>query len=781
MKNVIVGQHYERFRKKSYNKFNKVFTEADIRSFIREHLFDFFNEYSLRTYAHVLVALENELVDVIINAIDCIRCGHIEDARDEMNIIFQELANLTENQAKYVASVMLRDLQQVLNHCNFNHTYMILNMNNNSGPSNRGHFNENIERLNSDDFRENLDRYANQLCQQINQWLDNLNIPQIQDTGIREVVVNDLAADIIDRLKYLELNQINTADEDELEALKYQIFKWINKLVGDDNQETINNARILLDKIRSVPIPLLIHPRAPQYTLVECPNPECYQDPMRPCLGEFGPGTCSEINRKLRPPTPCCTRAGEEVPCPAEQCCIRETCPEILESQGLVKSQNKSYSTNQDYYRRSPKPQTQSQPLQQPQSSSSGYQSSQDQSSASDKYYTVPDSLQSQEKQLPHSQDQSFGLDPQKPQTFPSSYQSPQSPASVQDKYFASPSSPQNQVKQLPYNQDQSFSLGQQQPQTFPSSYQSQSQASAKDKYSASPDNQKIRERTPAYNRDKSFGLGQTYGPSNKKWTSNTGSKSNAHGPMQSKRPLVNEDIQQSMFDVGGPSGITNSPQGAQTSISIVPGPARPTPHPSIKKILADYDAYLKEWVKKVSIPMNTPSEKQAADKARLDLYNGVYKTITKMKLDPKIFGNPLYFKELFNEEIEKLIKNLPKSKQLEIEKPALSAELLKKTLEMNNLIRSLNVSSTYKQHVIDCVENNSPRAPPLANETDQQNEEIEKHNVADYYILHRRYKDEDNVKANFHKKNFLKSLDDYLENIKKRHDLIGIETYGYA
>ncbi|XP_050558621.1 uncharacterized protein LOC118279575 isoform X1 [Spodoptera frugiperda] len=735
MKNVIMGQQHGRSRKKPYNRYKKVLTEADFRDFIREHLFDFFNEYSLMVCDQVLVNLENELLDVIIDTIDCIRCGHIEDARNEMIVIFQELANLTEKQAKYIASMILRDLQEILNHCNFNHTYMILNMSS-SGPSNRSGHNQSIERINSDDLRMNLDRYASQLCEQINQWLDTLNLPQLQDSGNREVVVNDLAGDIIDRLKYRELNHtMKNGDEDELEALKYQIFKWINKIVGDDNQETIGNARQLLDKIRSLPVPILIHPKnnAGRFSVVECPNPECYGDPMRPCLGETGPGTCSEVNRILRPQSVSDPRPSSP-PRPGEPCCKRETCPEVVKSKRGATGPSQP-TTYQDSYRR------RSQEQSPPQAFGNAYQSPQAQGSDRDKYSISPESQ--------YSQDQSFNLEPHPPP--PSAYDKPQGQDGAPDKCFTVP------------DDRQAFGLDQQQPNTFSGSYQSpQNQSNAKDfLYSSGPQGQG---KQFPYNQDPSFGAGQS-GPSYKEWASNDRS----FGP-------------KSMQDAGvGPSGVSSSPQGAQTSVPIAPGSARPTPLPSVKKIYADYDTYLKNWVQRVPMAMNTTSEKQNADKARMDLYNGVWKTITKMKLDPKIFGNPLYFKEVFNDEIEKLMKSLPKSKQLEIEKPALKDELLKKTLEMNDLIRSLNVSGTYKQQVIDCIENNSPRRPPLINETDQQNEEIEKHNVADYYILHRRYKDDDNVKANFHKKNFLKSLDDYLENMKKRHSLLGMQTYAYA
>ncbi|XP_028159354.1 uncharacterized protein LOC114352093 [Ostrinia furnacalis] len=92
----------------------------------------------------------------------------------------------------------------------------------------------------------------------IDNWLSTLKIPQIHDKGFREIVVNDLAGDIIDRHKYLELNPSSKGtDESELEQLKYQIFKWVNKLVGEDRHETVEHASELMNKIQSIPVPML--------------------------------------------------------------------------------------------------------------------------------------------------------------------------------------------------------------------------------------------------------------------------------------------------------------------------------------------------------------------------------------------------------------------------------------------------------------------------------------------------------------------------------------------
>ncbi|KAH9633078.1 hypothetical protein HF086_003928 [Spodoptera exigua] len=90
-------------------------------------------------------------------------------------------------------------------------------------------------------------------------WLDNLGLPETFNNGYKEVAINDLAGDIVDRHKYLEINP--NAKENELEHLKYQIFKWINKIVGEENLETITHADDLMRRIKKIPVPMLVRPQ----------------------------------------------------------------------------------------------------------------------------------------------------------------------------------------------------------------------------------------------------------------------------------------------------------------------------------------------------------------------------------------------------------------------------------------------------------------------------------------------------------------------------------------
>ncbi|KAJ0170132.1 hypothetical protein K1T71_014060 [Dendrolimus kikuchii] len=99
--------------------------------------------------------------------------------------------------------------------------------------------------------KESTDTYLQNLRTQIDEWLSKLNLPHV-DNKFKEVAVNELANDILDRHKYLKLNTTRRNAVDELEHLKYQIFKWINKVVGEENSETINHADDLMKRIKSI-------------------------------------------------------------------------------------------------------------------------------------------------------------------------------------------------------------------------------------------------------------------------------------------------------------------------------------------------------------------------------------------------------------------------------------------------------------------------------------------------------------------------------------------------
>lgn len=94
-----------------------------------------------------------------------------------------------------------------------------------------------------------------EVTRKIDEWLIEI-LPNIKNNVSRRFAINDLATDIVDRQIYLKINPSSYISEyEELETLKYQIFKWINKMIGEDILETIKYASELKDRIQSIPTP----------------------------------------------------------------------------------------------------------------------------------------------------------------------------------------------------------------------------------------------------------------------------------------------------------------------------------------------------------------------------------------------------------------------------------------------------------------------------------------------------------------------------------------------
>lgn len=97
--------------------------------------------------------------------------------------------------------------------------------------------------------------YFKAVAREIDEWLTEI-LPDTKNNVSRRHAVNDLAAEIIDRQKYLNINPSSYVSEyEELETLKYQIYKWINKIIGENNLETIKRAIELKDRIHFLSTP----------------------------------------------------------------------------------------------------------------------------------------------------------------------------------------------------------------------------------------------------------------------------------------------------------------------------------------------------------------------------------------------------------------------------------------------------------------------------------------------------------------------------------------------
>ncbi|KAL0859317.1 hypothetical protein ABMA27_011119 [Loxostege sticticalis] len=514
-------------------------TEKEVRDCISDEL-KLFLETCSRTNSVDLKDIEIEIIDYIIDSIQAIRSATDRCVESELIMLLcQEIENITWYDArKFVQKLLVlvknmfssdttnQDVEQSVS--NQTQSYVVLQNTSNSYPHHKTNTNEDFH--NSSDFSigaiskadidANLDAYMDQLTSQIDQWLASLpmQIPQAHDSGFRQVVVHDLAGDILDRHKYLELNPSSRgSDADQLEHLKYQIFKWINKLVGEDNMNTIEHAPALMQRIQSIPVPMLA---IPQQNIT---------------AGSSYPPNGPNVN----------SMPGEN-----------------------------NINTSQ--------------------------------------------------------------------------------------------------IQPMPVNKSR-LSISQAQPKNDQSS-------------------------------------------------------------------------------------------------------------PSMKKLNEEYDVFVKKWVQEIPIPTSTPEEKALADKARMGIYNGVWKAITKLKFEPATFDNPFYYEDALDDELEELLSALPKTSELETKKHLLKVQLIEKTTNTSDLIKSTATPSSYRQQLVENVSNSLPHKTADNEDPKQALEQVQILRLVEDFILFANYKEIDKAKANVYRKKLIQEAQILVDNLKKTHgkELQDIDTDVY-
>ncbi|CAH2084325.1 unnamed protein product [Euphydryas editha] len=209
----------------------------------------------------VIRDIEDELLDIIITYL---KTENIDDdiiKSDIVCVLYNQ--GISEEQAYSFAYLFMKKFKEILINNTKSHkvgskTLIILPNICCHGAANEPDFT--IKSITDEDIVANLKQYTNELCQQIKEWLNDLQIqiPKSPDKDLKVEAINELANDIVERCKYLELNPCNEiSNEAEIEHLKYQIFKWIKKLVAEDNLKPVQRAPDLMNRIKRIPVPIL--------------------------------------------------------------------------------------------------------------------------------------------------------------------------------------------------------------------------------------------------------------------------------------------------------------------------------------------------------------------------------------------------------------------------------------------------------------------------------------------------------------------------------------------
>lgn len=299
-------EHNSNYRNVYSNTPNRVQFKTDIRpnenelkDFINDELSDFLEKSRIEINSQRIEQIEIEILGVILDNIASIRASRDENVTTDIVTLLQQTAGLFEHQALYITNLLLEHLRQMLltneeppqTRSNTNRFETVMMMQNSTLNSLND---SSIAGITEGDIEHNLNIYIEQLCQQIDEWLTGLQILRSHEQTFRQVVIHDLAGDIVDRHKYLELNPSSRGnDEEELKNLKFQIFKWINKLVGENQTETIEHALDLMRRIRNVPVPMLTRPGGGISTYYSPGNVS-----QMPMFGPQGPGGSMIDNRQ---------------------------------------------------------------------------------------------------------------------------------------------------------------------------------------------------------------------------------------------------------------------------------------------------------------------------------------------------------------------------------------------------------------------------------------------------------------------------------------------------
>ncbi|XP_030026180.1 uncharacterized protein LOC115444521 isoform X1 [Manduca sexta] len=256
-------------KKFDYFPFRKLIqpTEEEVRGFVKEELLMFMNKFNLNLNAKSIQDVETEVIDVLIDSIDELQWGDNDKVKEEVAISLRETSQLPECYFICLADTLVKRFKS------FMRTFSALNMEKvkrqtfvvlqNTVQNASIQLNEPENTSNSPgteaDEEALIEQYTSQLTQIIEAWWTSILGADENEKGFREVAINDLAGDIVDRHRFLGMNNsIISSNEEEIEYLKFQIFRWINKLVGDEAmQQALDRAPELMAQIQRIPVPAM--------------------------------------------------------------------------------------------------------------------------------------------------------------------------------------------------------------------------------------------------------------------------------------------------------------------------------------------------------------------------------------------------------------------------------------------------------------------------------------------------------------------------------------------
>lgn len=237
-------------------------TEDELKVLVREELMDCVEKNNLEYNLTRIGYIETDIVDILLDLMNDIRSDRDGNAKEEITNILREAGMFTA-QSEELANRILEQLKEMFNVVDETHiiekpqlkTESIIMYQNDCHACKETSLDN--ESQTSDE--DNLKFYTLQISHAIGEWLNDLGCcsPTFSDKCNKQAIIDDLAEDVVDRFKYLELNPPKHYFYDDLEHLKYQIFKWMSKLTGEDNLATLQTAPDLMRRIKNIPLPFV--------------------------------------------------------------------------------------------------------------------------------------------------------------------------------------------------------------------------------------------------------------------------------------------------------------------------------------------------------------------------------------------------------------------------------------------------------------------------------------------------------------------------------------------
>ncbi|XP_063391313.1 uncharacterized protein LOC134676861 [Cydia fagiglandana] len=590
------------------------------------------------------------------------------------------------------------------------------------------------------DIEENLINFKTQLAQQIDQWLTDFAMLKAEDTDFRRAVILDLANDIVERQKYLEFNKNKNSSIDELEHLKYLIFKWMKRYVGEENMETVHHAVQLMEMIRNIPVPMLSRSRVllkKSSSYLCCKKADCE------------PGTSADTSKESVQNSKSDSGIHDRESLSSAPSFI------VIDSEPLSKKKNNDTIKQKDPkspVNRSNKP---------------------DLSFNADKINT--------ENVVQNNVGQSSCVNKEE-HSSQDSFVSSRS----QDDYHESNSD--TRCKDHMPAPGISISITKDDVNTSNVTRKKNQNDSIYTNYVIHNISKNTSNRRDKPREETNEGNSSMI----KKKLNKTQDSSNASKVFVScesvKCAQNKNDSANKINPQPGPSGLvtpvpphSGRPSSAADQLMAEwrPHPVFTPPEPGrplLDKVQEEFKEYLTNWCEQIPIPANTCNEIEVAAKLRLGILNGIWRTITILKAQPAVFQNKFYYEDVLGKEIDGLLDCLPQTHELQEKKYPLKSQLLDKISEMNDFIKETETPDNYKEMVARKAELLKEQKLRIITRLDREPpakifEEMLKYCTLDDFLRKSNYKETNEMVGKAYKNKLLQSIQAYIDEFKKTHD----------